>query len=73
MKRQPIGGISLFVSLSKGCNKFHVGTGRGILGDDFSRIEIHYNTQVIPFLACFDIGNVAGPYKIWSLLSKILL
>lgn len=74
MEHQSIRSISLFVSLSKGCNnKLYIGIGGNMLRNDFSGVQIHYNTQIVPFPACLNVGNVADPYGIRSFLVKILL
>lgn len=42
-------------------------------GNDLSGVQIHYNTEVIPFSACSDVSNIANPYKVRSFLVKVLL
>lgn len=43
------------------------------LGNDFSGVQIHYNTEVIPFSACSDISNIANPYEVRGFRVKVLL
>ena len=74
MKHQPIWSVPFFISFPKGRNhQFPISIGRDMPGNDFSGVQIHDNTEVIPFPAGFDIGNVAGPYKIGCFLGKVLL
>lgn len=74
MEHQSIRSISLFVSLPKGCNnKLYIGIGGNMPGNDFSGVQIHYNTKIVPFPACLNVCNVADPYEIRSFLVKILL
>ena len=74
MEHQPIGGVSFFISFPEGCNdQLCIRIARDVPGNDFSGVQIHYNAQVMPFSAGFDIGNIADPYKIQGFLSKVLL
>ena len=74
MEHQSIRILPLFVSLPKGCNnKLYIGIGGNMPGNDFSGVQIHYNTQIVAFPICLNAGNVADPYGIRSFLVKILL
>lgn len=74
MEHQPIRSVPFFVSLPKGCNhKLCIGIGGNMPGNDFSGEQIHYDTQIVPFPVCLDVGNVADPNEIRSFLVKILL
>ena len=74
MEHEAAGGVPFFISLFKGAhNQLRVRSGGDIPGDDLSGKQIHYNAQIIPFTACLDISNVAGPDEVGSLLAKLLL
>ena len=74
MKHQAIRCISFLISLLEGCD-YQVGirfSGQ-MPCDDFSGKQIHDNAQIIPFPACFDIGDVTYPDQIRGFLVKILV
>lgn len=74
MEHQTIRGISFFVSLLKGSdNQFHICIRRDMPCDDFSGVQIHHNTEVVLFSACFHVGDVTGPYEIRGFLMKVLV
>ena len=63
MERQFIRSVSFFVSLPKSCNnKLCISIGGDVLENDFSLVQIHHNTELIPFPASPDVGNVANSY-----------
>ena len=74
MEHQSIRGVSLFVSLPKGCNnKLYISIDRNMPGNDFSGVQIHYNTRIVPFPTCLNVGNVADPNENRSFLVELLL
>lgn len=74
VKHQAIRSISFFVSFSEGSdNQLCIGTGRDMPGNDFSGVQIHHDTEIVPFPARFKVGDVADPYEIGCFLAKVLL
>ena len=54
MEHQSIRSVSFFVSFPKGCdNKLCISISGNMPGNDFSGEQIHNNTQIVPFPACF--------------------
>ena len=42
-------------------------------GNDFSGVQIHYDTKVIPLAARSDVSNIANPYEVGGFLVKVLV
>ena len=42
-------------------------------GNNFAGEQVDYDAKVEPFAARLDICKIACPYKIWSLLVKLLV
>ena len=74
MEHKTIRSISFFVSLLKGSDhQFRICIRRDMPCNDFSGVQIHHNTEIVPFSACFHVGDVTGPYEIRGFLVKVLV
>ena len=73
MEHKAIRGISFFVNLLEGSdNQFHIRIRRDMPCNNFSGVQIHHNTKIIPFPVCFYVGDIADPYEIGGFLVKVL-
>ena len=74
MEHKTIRGVSFFVSpLKSSDNQFHICIRTDMPCNDFSGVQLHHNTEIVPFSACFHVGDITGPYEIRGFLIKVLV
>ena len=74
MEHKTIRIISFFISLLESSDhQFHICIRRNMPSNDFSGVQIHHNTEIVLFSACFHVGDITSPYKIRGFLIKVLV
>ncbi len=73
-EHQAIRCVSLLISLLEGEDRqVSIRFSGQMPCDDFSGKQIHDDAQIIPFFACFDMGDVTCSDRIRGFLVKILM